>query len=269
MTPNDVVFLSHGAPSLMTGTSEARRFLEQFGADLTGAQALVVVSAHWESAPIRVTASQAPETIHDFRGFGPELERFQWRVAGAPDLAHTLAREMTLQGVQAEPDPVRGLDHGVWVPLALALPEPEMPVLQVSLPARDSEDEASARLGAVLGALSGMLDFQLVFSGAATHSLRVALGAREDAPVAGFARSFNDWVARQLSNGDLAGLMAWRDAPDAARNHPSPEHFRPLLAALAAAGEISGDRIHESWTHSALAMDVWKFPGKPISSRAA
>jgi 4,5-DOPA dioxygenase extradiol len=268
-TPRDILFLSHGAPSLMTGGSEARVFLEQLGPALEGAHALVVVSAHWESAPLRVTAVPKPTTVHDFRGFGPELERFTWPVSGAPELAKTLAAELTSRGVKTVPDRERGLDHGVWVPLALALPSPEMPVLQVSLPQRDSEDDAARRLGAALGEIASELGIQLVFSGAATHSLTDALKAPEGAPVAPFAEAFNDWVAQALESGDADELANWRAAPQAARNHKTPEHFRPLLAATAAAEGQAGRRLHASWTHGALAMDVWSLPGIDASRSAA
>lgn len=267
MTPRDILFLSHGAPSLLTGRSQARAFLEGFGPHLTGARALGVVSAHWESDPIRITASDRPETIHDFRGFGAELERFIWPVSGAPELAAEIAGALADEGIRAELDTGRGLDHGVWVPLALALPAPDAPVVQISLPARTAPDTATVDLGAALGRIAAHLDVQLVFSGAATHSLRDALPAPEEAPVTAFAESFNTWVAEQISAGALTELMQWRSAPEALRNHPTPEHLRPLLAAMAAAGGAAGRRLHASWTHAALAMDIWAFPASTAPAR--
>ena len=267
--PRDILFLSHGAPSLLTGRSQARRYLEGLGPVLSGARAVAAVSAHWESRPVKVTTAARSRTVHDFRGFGDALARFQWPAPGAPDLAHALADGLRQEGVEAAGDPGRGFDHGVWVPLALALPAAQTPVIQVSLPARDEDDAAARRLGAALGGLAARLDLQLVFSGALTHSLHDALAAPEAAPAADFARAFNDWAAERLRRGDMEGLARWRAAPQARRNHPTPEHLRPLLAAQAAAGGAPGVRRHASFTHAALAMDVWSFPGRSKTARSS
>ena len=258
MTRRPALFLSHGAPSLLTGRSPARDFLMELGQTADAPSAYVVVSAHWESDPIAVTASARPETVHDFRGFGETLQRYVWPAPGDPALAGEIIARLQDAGLKAAPDPRRGLDHGVWVPLALVEPAASIPVLQVSLPGRFSTDEDSWRLGRALAPLAEEA-IQLVFSGSLTHSLRDALAAAEDAPPAPFATAFADWARRVMGAGDWRELMNWRSAPHAARNHPSPEHFRPLLAAAGAA-TAPGAALHQSYTHAALAMDVWSIP---------
>lgn len=252
------LFLSHGAPSLLTGRSPARDFLSTLGASLPAPSAYVVVSAHWEARPIRVTTATAPATIHDFRGFGETLQTFDWPAPGDPDLAQTILTRLQAAGIDAAADPLRGLDHGVWVPLALIEPEAQTPVIQVSLPAHSSTDEDSWRLGQALAPLADD-DIQLVFSGSLTHSLRDALSEPELAPPAPFAMAFADWARQVMRAGRWSDLMDWRSAPEAQRNHPTPEHLRPLIAA---AGAASGPGVqrHESYTHAALAMDVWSIP---------
>ncbi|MCW5725147.1 MAG: dioxygenase [Maricaulaceae bacterium] len=258
--PRDILFLSHGAPSLLTGRSVARDFLTALGARLPAPRAYAVVSAHREQNPLSVSAGAQPPTIHDFSGFGPELERFIWPAKGDPQLAQDIANRLDAAGLAARADGEAGLDHGVWVPLAVMKPRPDAPVIQISLPARGSDDAESAALGAALAPLAAE-DVQLVFSGSLTHSLRDALRAPEDAPVLAEAEAFAAWARPHLTAADGAALTRWREAPQAARNHPTPEHFRPLIAALAAAGS-GGAQLHESWTHGALAMDVWAFPSQ-------
>ncbi|MEE2565924.1 DODA-type extradiol aromatic ring-opening family dioxygenase [Hyphobacterium marinum] len=258
MTVRNPLFLSHGAPSLLTGRSQARAFLTKFGSRMAEPASWIVVSAHWESGPVKVTASSRPSTIHDFAGFGEVLARYQYTANGSPELAVHIAARLKAVGISAETDANRGLDHGVWVPLALLRPQPQAPVIQVSLPPRQSQDHASAELGAALAPLARE-GHQLVFSGSLTHSLRDALGAPEDAPPLAEAESFAEWARPKLVAGDLSAILDWRSAPHAARNHPTPEHFRPLIAALAASGG-GGEALHAGWTHGALAMDVWRFP---------
>lgn len=258
MPRRPALFLSHGAPSLLTGRSPARDFLIAYGQTRPAPTAYVVVSAHWESGPVAVTAARRPETIHDFRGFGETLQRYVWPAPGDPERAGDIIARLNAAGVHAAPDAGRGLDHGVWVPLALIEPEARLPVIQVSLPGRTRPDEESWRLGQALAPLAED-DIQLIFSGSLTHSLRDALSAPENAPPAPFAAAFADWARQAMTAGDWSAFLDWRSAPHAQRNHPSPEHFRPLLAAAGAASG-AGVQLHESYTHAALAMDVWSIP---------
>lgn len=213
---------------------------------------------HWESDPIQVTASRAPRTIHDFRGFGAELERTTYPVPGDPDLAAAIVDRLIQRGLPARLDPDRGLDHGAWIPMALMRPDADIPVIQVSLP---REFAAVQRLGEVLSPLAEQ-DIQLIGSGAITHSLRDSLTANEDADPADFAKRFLTALEPSLAEGDPAALVNWQSHPDATRNHPTPEHFLPLVFAMAAGAEQAngkGERLHHSWSRSALAMDIWSF----------
>jgi 4,5-DOPA dioxygenase extradiol len=252
------IFLSHGAPDLyLRDEAPAHRFLRALGPQLK-ARAAVVISAHWEAGPIRVTASPRPATIHDFRGFGPELDAFDYPVDGDPALAAKVLAHLEAAGLEAVADPRRGLDHGVWIPFALMRPQADMPIVQVSLPARSASDADVVALGRALVPLA-QEEVQLIGSGSLTHSLRDSLGASELAPPAGFAEAFRDWADARIAAFDLDGLLDRASDPEAGRNHPTPEHFRPLLAVMAAAQGSTPERLHASWSRAALAMDVWRF----------
>ncbi|MBF0333274.1 MAG: dioxygenase, partial [Alphaproteobacteria bacterium] len=149
------------------------------------------------------------------------------------------------------------LDHGAWVPLTLIYPQADIPVAQVSVqPARDAAWHRS--LGRALAPLrdEGVL---ILASGGITHSLRdwTRFHRQPAAPAQPFAADFATWIGQRLEAGDDAGLDAWRDAPEAARNHPTPEHLLPLFVAQGAGGRAR--RLHSSSTYGVLMMDVWAF----------
>ena len=248
------LFISHGAPDVLTVPSPAHTALRGLGlAD--GTRAVLVVSAHWEADPVRVQTAATPETIHDFRGFGPALDRAVYAAPGSPSLA---ARTLTLlreAGIEAEAERRRGRDHGAWVPLALMRPEADIPVFQVSLPGSDAGAIALGRAIAPL-ASEGV---QIIGSGSLTHSLAASLREAEDAPPHPDAKAFRDALVDGIATGRADALAGWTEAPRAAFNHPTPEHFRPLLTAMAASHGTGGELLHHSWSRGALAMDIWRF----------
>ena len=114
------LFLSHGAPTLPLTASPARDFLAGLAATLPRPRAIVVASAHWETALPAVSAATHPRTIHDFHGFPEPLYRITYAAPGDPALAARVRDLLDAAGFQAALDPERGLDHGAWVPLLLA-----------------------------------------------------------------------------------------------------------------------------------------------------
>jgi 4,5-DOPA dioxygenase extradiol len=248
------LFLSHGAPDLLTISSPAHNALKQLELP-EETRAVLVVSAHWEAGPVRVQTAAQPDTIHDFRGFGPDLEAATYTAPGAPALAERVGGLLKAAGIEAVSDSRRGRDHGAWIPMALIRPEGDLPVIQVSLPGSDA---GAIALGRALAPLTRE-GVQIIGSGSLTHALGTALAAPEGAPAHPGAKAFRDWVTPLIATASPAELADWETAPLAAFNHPTPEHFRPLLIAMAAAGGRSAELLHQSWSRSALAMDIWRF----------
>jgi 4,5-DOPA dioxygenase extradiol len=240
------LFISHGSPMLALTPGPANAFLRRLGGELTPT-AVLVVSAHWESRELRISTSARPETIHDFGGFPQALFACQYPAPGDPALALRLARELGAVPVE------RGLDHGAWVPLSLMFPEADVPVVSLSLPVEWSNAELVA-LGERLAALREE-NILVVGSGSLTHNL-AELQALE-APMPAWVGEFADWVHERLEADDRPALLDWRHAPQARRNHPTPEHFQPLLVAMGAGGKA--ERLHHSVEHGVLAMDVYAF----------
>ena len=240
------LFISHGSPMLALNKTPAHAFLRELGRQLSP-KAVVVVSAHWESLTLKVSASAKPETIHDFGGFPRALFECQYPAPGDPDLAGRLAGLLGAEGVE------RGLDHGAWVPLSLMFPDADVPVVSLSLPVRWSNAELVA-LGEQIAALreEGIL---IIGSGSLTHNLYEIMP--QESPMPAWVDEFATWVSDRLIANDREALLNWENAPQAQKNHPTPEHFQPLLVAMGAGD--GAKQLHHSVEHGVLAMDVYAF----------
>jgi 4,5-DOPA dioxygenase extradiol len=207
------------------------RQLHGWARSLPKPRAVLVVSAHWESAPLAVSSTGPVELVYDFGGFDPLYYRMRYDTPPAGDLARRLL------GVLPRTETVhehrsRGLDHGAWVPLKIMYPDADVPVLQLSLPTQDPD--RLLELGRRLRPLrdQGVL---VVGSGFMTHGLPFLDWSRPDL-VPGWSRDFDDWAADALARGDVAELARFRSAaPGMPYAHPTVEHFTPLFVTLGAA----------------------------------
>jgi 4,5-DOPA dioxygenase extradiol len=253
------LFVSHGAPTFALEPGLLGPELSRLGARLPPLAAVLVVSAHWQTARVNVMRTVAPETIHDFSGFPPELYRLQYPSPGAPDIAEHAAHLLEAADFNVSFNDLRGIDHGVWVPLRYLLPRAQTPVFQVSLPpALDAP--GAVQLGQVLAPLrtQGVL---IMGSGSLTHNLR-EVGAGSG--IARYALEFTAWVRRQVQRRDLGALKEYRRlAPHAERAHPTEEHFLPLLVAVGAANSADSVTVIEGgMTYGVLSMESYTFESR-------
>ena len=256
------LFISHGSPMLAVVDSAARRFLAQLGPKLPPPTAVVVVSAHYDTPITQVTAGDRPETIHDFGGFPDELYRLRYPAPGSPGLAREIVGQLEAAGVNAQLAPLRGLDHGAWIPLSLMLPRADVPVLQVSLNSRRSPQEHFA-LGRALRSLRDVGTL-ILGSGGATHNLGLyahARGRDDDSTPPEWVEAFNEWTAGAVAAQRYDDLFSYAErAPFAAQNHPTAEHYLPLFVTLGAAHDDEhGVRIHSSYDRGLLSLDAYAF----------
>lgn len=254
------IFISHGSPMLALQDSPARRFLQGLGRSLARPKAIVVVSAHWETAgSVAVSLAAQPDTIHDFGGFPQALYQIVYPAQGAPEVAAHAAALLEGAGLPVARHARRGLDHGAWVPLSLMYPQADVPVLQVSL-VHGAGPDAHLKLGQALAPLrsEGVL---IIGSGALTHNLHEFRGQPLDAPTPLWVGEFEHWMRDRLEARDAAALLEYRKlAPSALKNHPTEEHVLPLFVAMGAAGEGAQARLlHASVEHGILAMDAYAF----------
>ncbi len=220
------------------------------GEQLSRPEAILCVSAHWETDRPMVSAAIAPDTIHDFHGFPEALYRLRYPAAGAPALARRVAELLDRDGLGCTVDADRGLDHGAWNPLLLVYPRADVPVTQLSIQ-QNLDPAHHAAVGRALRPLrrEGVL---ILASGGAVHNLRQFHVDRErPAP---WAVSFDDWLAERVAAGDEHALVSYRETrPEALLAHPRAEHFMPLFVALGAGGG-NGRALHRSFAHGSLSM---------------
>lgn len=230
MTRMPALYIGHGAPPLLDDPIWSGQ-LAAWAQDLPRPKAILIVSAHWESAPISLTASGA-ELVYDFGGFAPKYYQMRY---DTPD-ASALAQRITSLMPATEPvhqHVSRGLDHGAWVPLKIMYPEADIPVLQMSLPTHDPE--RLMRIGERLRPLrdEGVL---VIGSGFLTHGLPFLTEWKIDAAVPTWSRDFDLWAADALTRGDVDELSNYRaKAPGMPYAHPTVEHYTPLFVTLGAA----------------------------------
>jgi 4,5-DOPA dioxygenase extradiol len=252
------LYLSHGAPTLALSQGPAADFLRRLPAELPARpSAILVASAHWEADAPTVSSTPRNITIHDFGGFGARLQTMRYDAPGAPVVA-AHARDLLREGgFDPLEDAGRGLDHGAWVPLSLAWPDADVPVFQLSVQTHLGPRHHLA-LGRALAPLrkEGVL---IIGSGSWTHDLSSFRGQSEDAPEPQWVLDFADWADAAITDHRVDDLINYRGlAPFAVRNHPTEEHFLPLMVALGAGGG-PGRRLHRSTTYGVLHMDAYAF----------
>ena len=229
MTRMPALYIGHGAPPLLDDPTWSGQ-LAAWAQDLPRPKAILIVSAHWESAPVMLSASHAP-LVYDFGGFAPRYYQMTYETPDATALAARVAAMMPA----AEPvhqHASRGLDHGAWVPLKIMYPDADIPVLQLSMPTQDSTRLLA--LGQRLRALreAGVL---VIGSGYMTHGLPF-IDWRNLDTVPGWSSEFDLWAADALARGDVEELARFRSsAPGMPYAHPTVEHFTPLFVTLGAA----------------------------------
>ncbi|MFJ2324760.1 DODA-type extradiol aromatic ring-opening family dioxygenase [Pseudomonas sp. NPDC087690] len=256
-----LLFVSHGAPLFAIEPGLAGPRLAELGREMPRPDAIVILSPHWMTrGEVNVTASTAPQTIHDFGGFPDELYQLRYPAPGAPILAAHIVKLLQAAGWTSRLDHQRGLDHGAWVPLMYLAPDADIPVVQVSMPARLDTHQAW-KLGEALKPLRDM-NVLIVASGSLTHNLYEFRGATREG--ADYVKAFAAWTAQTLRAGQTDQLLDYRQqAPSAERAHPTDEHFLPLLIALGAAGERYDTRVLEGGvSYGVLAMDSYLFSSK-------
>lgn len=227
-----VLYLSHGAPPLADDATWTRE-LKAWGDELPKPEQILIVSAHWEEAPVALSSTTGAPLVYDFWGFPQRYYEVTYDAPSAPALADSVTK---LVGTSVHRDEARGLDHGAYVPLKEMFPDADIPVLQMSMPSLDPQ--VLYRLGQQLAPLrdEGTL---IVGSGFTTHNLRwfhPQMGPGYAPPTA--SSEFDHWAAETMAGGDVDTLMDFlAKAPAAHEAHPRTEHWAPLYVALGAASK--------------------------------
>jgi 4,5-DOPA dioxygenase extradiol len=260
MSPLPALFISHGAPDLPIRDGAVTHFLRSLHQQFPKPQAILVISAHWNSATPTVSKATKPQTIYDFGGFPDTVYQLKYPAPGAPVLADRVTSLLTQAGILCQTHPNRGMDHGAWTPLILAYPDADIPVTQLSIQYHGGALH-HFQIGQALAPLraEGVL---ILASGSVTHNLW-EFNSHYDAPPPDWVRVFDDWLAERIAEGNWEALLNYRKiAPHAEKNHPTEEHLLPLFVALGAGGnEIKGVKLHHSYNYGAFSMAAYGFTG--------
>jgi len=242
------LFIGHGSPLNIVADNGYTRDLETLAARLPRPAAILVVSAHWLTRGTAVGADARNLTIYDFFGFPDELYEKKYPAPGSPAVA---ARVRALSGGRAAPAE-RGLDHAAWAPLIRMYPAADVPVLELSLDVTAPAAEHYA-LGRSLAPLRDE-SVLIVGSGNIVHNLGI-IDWDDDAPVAAWAAEFDAWVAECVAERRHDDLVGYLEHPLGRMAAPTPDHYLPLLYALAV--QADGDdvlTVHEGIQNGTVSM---------------
>jgi len=226
-----VLFLGHGSPMNAIEENEFVSEFRKLGKELVRPNAILCISAHWETNGTFVTAMQNPPTIHDFGGFPQALFDVQYPAPGSPELAQETKNIITKTEVGL--DYKWGLDHGAWSVIKHLYPKTDIPVIQMSIdyskPAKYhyelAKEISSLRKKGVL----------IIGSGNMVHNLRlVAWNKLNEHYAFDWATEANEMMKTHILSGDHQKLIDFKSQGkvfDLAI--PTPEHYLPLLYTLA------------------------------------
>lgn len=242
MPPNQapVLYLPHGGGPLPLLNDPNHQMLTQFitglGHKLATPAAILVISAHWETAQPALTAADSPALLFDYSGFPPESYQLSYPAPGAPQLAAQIAEKLQQAGFNSQLNTSRGWDHGVFVPLLMLRPQADIPVLQLSL-LKDLDPATHIALGEAISFLRQQ-NVLIIGSGMSFHNMQAFFRQDlvRDAQVEAFNQYFIDSLQPQHSYAEQAKrLINWQQAPDARLMHPREEHLLPLHVCFGAA----------------------------------
>jgi len=270
------LFVAHGGgPMPLLGVDkETKAHLESVRSYLPAKPlAVLVVTAHWEASPVRVTSGQKPGMLYDYYGFPPESYEFRFEAPGDPELAATVRDLLLDKGVDCDLDADRDYDHGVFVPGLLAFPEADVPFVALSLhPSLDAglhleigralrplRDRGVLILGSGMS-FHNMRAFQLK-KGRNAHQPKNSVGAAFDAAL---AETLVDSPSAEERNNKLA---QWTTLPEARFAHPREEHLLPLMVCAGAADDH--DTPSRIFHDSILGASVSAFQFAPNSSSSS
>jgi 4,5-DOPA dioxygenase extradiol len=254
-----VMYLSHGAPPLADDEVWTHELADWSARLPAKPAAVLVVSAHWEEAPLTVGATTTVPLVYDFWGFPERYYQVEYPAPGAPQLADSVRKLLSTPQHQVHDAPTRGLDHGAYVPLVEMFPDADVPTLQISMPTLDPVGlfDVGRRLRPLRD--EGVL---ILGSGFTTHNLHLMDMSRgPDAAPSSWSAEFDAWAAERVAARDFDALIDFeRQGPAARIAHPRTEHFAPLFVSLGASvDDLTDARSAVEGFWYGLSKRSWQF----------
>jgi len=245
------LFVSHGSPMNAIEQNSYTQDLNSIGKELNTVDAIVVISAHWQTNGVTVTASENLSTYHDFRGFPDELFQVRYPAKGAINLIPEIEQ---LIGKPLLKDKNRGLDHGAWGMLVHLFPNATIPILQISIDYNKTYAQ-HYELAKNLVALRNK-NILLLFSGNVTHNFSHANFHNINAKPLEWAIKFDEEIKNAILKNDTDFFIHIDKKSDVyIINHPTPEHYIPLVYMMGM--RLKDDKVtfpHMSWQYATMSM---------------
>lgn len=223
------IFFGHGNPMNAITQNAYTETWGSMGHLIPRPKAVLAISAHWYITNTAVTINAHPRTIHDFGGFPKELYQVQYPAPGDPELAAQV--KDFLSPVSVESDDSWGLDHGTWSVLCHVFPNADIPIVQLSIDARQPP-RFHYEIGQKLAPLREQ-NVLIMGSGNIVHNLEAFAWGQNNADPYAWAIRFEEQARELLLKGEDAALIAYEQlGPDALLSIPTPDHYLPLLYIL-------------------------------------
>lgn len=218
-------------------------------------RAILLISGHWEEPCVTVHVGDGQPLLYDYHGFPEHTYQLRWPATGAPDIAHRAAALLGTAGFATATEERRGWDHGVFIPMMVAVPGADIPLVQMSLRA-DLSPEDHIAIGAALSPLRDE-DVLILGSGMSFHNLRVR-GPEATARSVEWDDALTAAVTDPDARDRAARVAAWEALPHARFAHPREEHLLPLMVALGAGGDDPARRVFSD-TVLGWAVSAYRF----------
>ena len=247
-----VLFIGHGSPRNALKDNTFTQSLTKLGSKLGKPNAILVISAHWQTAGTYVSINPKPRVIYDFGGFEDALYQVKYPAIGHPELAKETAAQ--IKSTKVLHDQEMGLDHGAWTILKFMYPLADVPVFEMSMDYRESP-LFHFNLGKELQALrnKGVL---IIGSGNVVHNLRKADFYNENSQAPEWAIDFDQNLKKQINSRSFQSVVNYQSMGNAASlSVPTNEHYLPLLYILGLSD--SNDQIEhfiEGFQHGTISM---------------
>lgn len=267
-------YLSHGGGPWPWLTGPMRDAMAELEASLrrlprelpAAPTAILMVSGHWEAPTFTVQTNPNPPMVYDYGGFPEYTYRITYPAPGSPALASQVVELLCAAGIPVAEDPHRGYDHGMFAPLAVAWPDADVPVVQLSLKHGYDPDE-HIQVGRALASLrdEGVL---IIGSGLSYHNLRL-MGPAASAR----SREFDDWLAETVlasaPDDRVARLRRWATAPSARLAHPREDHLIPLMVVVGASEADQAVRTYyQNDFFGGVTASSYRFDPVPVAAPA-
>jgi len=252
---NPTLFISHGAPNIILSDSISKKNIQKISETFDKPKYIIMISAHYVTKDLKIISPNANKIMYDFYGFEPELYQYKYNIQSDKAITNKILTKLHDKNIDISINYERtSYDHGIWSVLSMIKKHLNIPVIQISLPIHYSALELFD-LGIALQEFRE--EGLIIASGALTHNLNDAKFNSKD--ITQYAKKFNDEIIDLLQKGDIKKLLNFHTINRFQLNHPTIEHFIPLLIAAGASSNYKAKSINSEFQHANISMESFIF----------